>query len=116
MERCLDRAGLADLQRVSRGITATPAVQGYIAGVVRATRAAAGITMGASPRATVALLKASQAAALFDGRSYITPDDVKAAAPAVLRHRIIVAPELDLEGVTADKALETVLEGVEAPR
>ncbi len=116
VERCLDRAGLADLQRVSRGITATPAVQAYVAGIVRATRAAAGITMGASPRATVALLKASQAAALFDGRSYVTPDDVKAAAPAVLRHRIIVAPELELEGVTADKALETVLEGVEAPR
>ena len=116
VERCLDRAGLAELQRVCRGITATPPVQGYIAGVVRATRAAAGITMGASPRATVALLKASQAAALLDGRAYVTPDDVKAAAPAVLRHRIVVAPELELEGVTADKALETVLDGVEAPR
>ena len=116
IERCLDREGLAELQRVARGITATPAVQGYIAAVVRATRAAAGITMGASPRATVALLKASQAAALLDGRGYVAPDDVKSVAPAVLRHRIVVAPELELEGVTADQALETVLEGVEAPR
>jgi MoxR-like ATPase len=116
VDRCLDRAGLAELQQVTRGVTATPEVQAYIAAVVRATRSAAGLTMGASPRATVALLKAAQAAALFDGRGYVTPDDVKATAPAVLRHRIVVAPELELEGVTADKALETVLEGVEAPR
>ncbi|HEX7918203.1 MAG TPA: MoxR family ATPase [Gemmatimonadales bacterium] len=116
VERVLDRGGLADLQRVSRGVTATEAVQKYIAAVVRATRSAAGITMGASPRATVALLKAGQATALLDGRSYVSPDDVKSIAPAVLRHRIVVAPELELEGVTADQALETVLEGVEAPR
>ena len=116
VEQVLDRAGLAELQRVARGVTATEAVQKYIAAVVRATRSAAGITMGASPRATVALLKAGQAAALADGRTYLSPDDVKAIAPAVLRHRIVVAPELELEGVTPDQALETVLDGVEAPR
>jgi len=116
VDRSLDRAGLAELQRVRAGVGATPAVQGYIAAVVRATRTAAGITMGASPRATVALLKASQAAALFDGRAYVTPDDVKGMAPAVLRHRVAVAPELELEGVTPDKALETVLDAVEVPR
>ena len=116
VERVLDRGGLADLQRVARGVTATDAVQGYVAAVVRATRSAAGITMGASPRATVALLKASQAAALLDGRTYVAPDDVKGIARAVLRHRIVVAPELELEGVSADQALDTVLDGVEAPR
>ena len=61
------------------------------------------LTLGASPRGSVALLKMAQAAALLDGRAYVVPDDVKALAPAVLRHRITVAPELELEGVTAGR-------------
>ena len=116
MERVIDAPGLAELRRVVRGVTVTPPVQGYMAAVVRATRSAPGITMGASPRASVALLKASQGMALLDGRPFVTPDDVKAVAPAVLRHRVVIAPELELEGVTPDKALESVLDGVEAPR
>ena len=116
VEPLLDAAGLAELRRVTRGVHAEPAVQAYVAALVRATRTAAGITMGASPRATVALLKASQAAALLDGRAYVAPDDVKGIARAVLRHRVVVAPELELEGVTPDQALETILEAVEAPR
>jgi MoxR-like ATPase len=64
----------------------------------------------------VALLKLSQAAALVDGREYVVPDDVKALATPVLRHRVILAPELELEGVTADAALSTLIERVEAPR
>jgi MoxR-like ATPase len=63
----------------------------------------------------VALLKLSQAAALLDGRDYVIPDDVKGLAPPVLRHRVAVAPELELEGVTADQALRTIIERVEAP-
>ena len=66
-------------------------------------------------RATVALMKAAQASALLDGRSFATPDDVKGLAPAVLRHRVAVAPELELEGVSADAALASVIERVEAP-
>ena len=72
--------------------------------------------LGASPRASVALLLLSQAAALLDGREYVVPDDVKSLAPAVLRHRVQVAPELELEGVTPDAAVQTLFERVEAPR
>jgi MoxR-like ATPase len=64
----------------------------------------------------VALLKLSQAAALTDGRDFVVPDDVKSLATAVLRHRVILAPELELEGVTADLALQSLIERVEAPR
>jgi MoxR-like ATPase len=64
----------------------------------------------------VALLTLAQASALLDGRTYVVPDDVKALAPPVLRHRIQVAPELELEGVTADAAIASLLERVEAPR
>jgi MoxR-like ATPase len=71
--------------------------------------------MGVSPRAGVALLKASRAAALLDGRDFVIPDDVKGLAPAVLRHRVAVAPELELEGVSPDMALAALLERIEAP-
>jgi MoxR-like ATPase len=64
----------------------------------------------------VALLRASQAAALLDGREYAVPDDVKALAAPVLRHRVVVAPELELEGISADQALRAMLDRVEVPR
>jgi MoxR-like ATPase len=64
----------------------------------------------------VALLKLAQAAALLDGRDYVIPDDIKALARPVLRHRVIVAPELELEGVSADEALGTLIQRIEAPR
>ncbi len=83
---------------------------------MRTTRDTAALTLGASPRASVALLRMTQASALLDGRAFATPDDVKGAAPAVLRHRVVVAPELELEGVSADAALASVIERVEAPR
>ncbi|HSC58955.1 MAG TPA: MoxR family ATPase [Gemmatimonadales bacterium] len=112
----VDAAGLAELRLAARGVRAEPAITQYVAALVRATREAPAITMGASPRATVWLLKASQAAALIEGREYVTPDDVKAMAPAVLRHRIVVAPELELEGVSPDRALEGILQSVDVPR
>src|SRR5207244_976654 len=72
-------------------------------------------TSGASRRAGVSLLKAARAAALLDGRDYVIPDDAKALAPAVLRHRVSVAPELELEGVTADAALKAILDKTDVP-
>jgi MoxR-like ATPase len=112
----LDAAGLAALRAAVRRVRVEPALVEYITALVRATRNAPALTLGASPRASVALLKVSQAAALVDGREYVTPDDVKSLAPAVLRHRVVVAPELELEGVSADDALSTLIQRVEAPR
>jgi MoxR-like ATPase len=115
--RCvLDAAGLADLQRVRRGVQVVPALVQYITRIVRSTREAPTLTLGASPRASVALLKLAQAAALLDGRAFVVPEDIKSLAPAVLRHRVMVAPELELEGVTPDAAIQTILERIEAPR
>ena len=112
----MDAAGLAALRALGRRVRAEPPIVAYVTAIVRATRGAPALTLGASPRASVALLKAAQAAALLDGRSFVVPDDVKALAPAVLRHRIVVAPELELEGVTADAALGALLDKVEVPR
>ncbi|HEY3933895.1 MAG TPA: MoxR family ATPase [Gemmatimonadales bacterium] len=112
----VDAAGLAAMRAAARRVRVEPALVNYITAVVRATRDAPALTLGASPRASVALLKVAQAAALLDGRDYVVPDEVKSLAKPVLRHRVIVAPELELEGVTADDALETLIERIEAPR
>ena len=107
--------GLEQLRKSVDAIRVEPRITGYITAIVRATREAASLTLGASPRAGVSLFKAARAAALLDGRDYVIPDDVKLLAPAVLRHRINVAPELELEGVTADQALKAILDRTEAP-
>ena len=116
VERVLDVRGLAGLRAATRRVRVEPSLVAYITTLVRATRGAPALTLGASPRASVALLKLSQAAALLAGRVYVIPDDVKRLAPPVLRHRVAVAPELELEGVTPDQALRTILERIEAPR
>ncbi len=112
----LDADGLARLRTAVRSVRVEPTLISYITTIVRATRGAPALTLGASPRASIALLKAAQASALMDGRGFVIPDDVKALAPAVLRHRVAVAPELELEGVTADAALDALLDRIEAPR
>ncbi len=112
----MDAAGLAELRAATRRVRVEATLVGYITALVRATRDAPALTLGASPRASVALLKLSQAAALLDGRDYVVPDDVKRFAAPVLRHRVAVAPELELEGVTADQALRTIIDRIEAPR
>jgi len=110
-----ESATLARLREACRRVRVEPSLVQYVVAVVRATRSAPVLTLGASPRGSVALLKMAQAAALLDGRSYVVPDDVKALAPAVLRHRVAVAPELELEGVTPDVALKGIIEKIDAP-
>ncbi len=112
----LDASGLEQLRAAARTVRVEPALVQYVTALVRATRGVPMLTLGASPRASVALLRLSQAKALLEGRDYVIPDDAKELAPAVLRHRVIVAPELELEGVTPDAALLTLIDRVEAPR
>jgi MoxR-like ATPase len=111
-----DRSELRVLRRASRGVRVEPSLVGYITAIVRATRTSPVLTLGASPRGSVALLKMAQASALLEGRGFVVPDDVKSLAPAVLRHRVAVAPELELEGITADAALQGIIDKIEAPR
>ncbi|MFN8580552.1 MAG: MoxR family ATPase [Gemmatimonadaceae bacterium] len=112
----LDAAGLDALRLRASRVRVEPPLLEYITQMVRATRDAPALTLGASPRASVALLKVSQAAAFLDGRDYVVPDDVKELAAPVLRHRVVVAPELELEGVTPDQAVQGLLEKIQAPR
>ncbi|MFQ5703254.1 MAG: AAA family ATPase [Gemmatimonadales bacterium] len=111
----VDADGLNVLREAARDVRVELSITAYITKIVRATREAASLTLGASPRGGIALLKTARSLALLEGRDFVIPDDVKTLAPAVLRHRIAVAPELELEGVTPDRALTAVLEQIEAP-
>ncbi len=97
-------------------IRTTPPVLRYLSEVVRATRSSPQIQVGASPRAAVHLLLMSKTLAAMDGREFVTPDDVKAAAPAVLRHRLILTPEAQVAAETPDRVLVRALAQVEVPR
>jgi MoxR-like ATPase len=105
-------AGRAALGRVRSG----PDVLGYVVDVARATRSSPSLQLGVSPRGATALLATSRAWAWLSGRDYVTPDDVKALAGPSLRHRVTLRPEAELEGVTADSVLDTVLATVPVPR
>ena len=99
-----------------RQVTVAPEMLGYIADLVRATRASTAFAVGVSPRGATALLQASRAWAWLSGRDYLLPDDVKALAKPVLRHRVRLRPEMELEGVSADSVLESILAAVVVPR
>jgi MoxR-like ATPase len=88
----------------------------YVVDLVRATRARPALLAGASPRAANMLATAARARAAVEGRGFVIPDDVKALALAVLRHRVVLAPGAEVEGTTADAVIRRVLEEVEAPR
>ncbi len=115
VDKVATEEGLAQLQATARAVRVEPALLEYITAIVRGTRAHPSVTLGASPRASVALLKAARANAVLERRAFVVPDDVKAMAKSVLRHRISVAPELELEGVTPDATLAAILERVAAP-
>jgi MoxR-like ATPase len=89
---------------------------GYLVDLVRATRQHESILVGAGPRATQALIMASRAAAALAGRDFVTPDDVKAMAPPVLEHRLILRPEFEIEGLTVPEVIQQILQTVPVPR
>jgi len=99
-----------------RNITVEEGIQKYIVQIVRRTREMINITWGASPRASVALLLCSKALTAMRGKSFVTPDDVKDIAKPVLRHRIVLRSEAEIEGITPDQILDEVIAGIEVPR
>ena len=88
----------------------------YITDIVARSRAHRSVYLGASPRGSIALLNASRARAALEGRDFVTPDDVKALAPAVLRHRLILHPDAEFEGVTADDCISQILAEARVPK
>ncbi|HEV7734902.1 MAG TPA: MoxR family ATPase [Candidatus Binatia bacterium] len=107
---------LAALRAAVRRVTVTPSLRAYIVELVRRTRHEPSLALGASPRAAVALFRAAQAQAVLGGRDYVVPDDVKGVALAVLRHRVVLTADAEVEGATADERVAAVVGAVEAPR
>jgi MoxR-like ATPase len=107
---------LNEARRDVRSVNVDESLFAYIVQLVRQTRDWPAITLGASPRAALNLMLVSKALAAIDGRSYVVPDDVKEAALPVLRHRLVLDAEADLEGVTADHALQEIIRSVEIPQ
>jgi MoxR-like ATPase len=99
-----------------RSIRIEPELYTYILTLARRTREWPTLLLGASPRAALSLMRVAQAAAAFDGRDYLVPDDVKRAVQPVLRHRVMLKPEAELEGFDADRVLTDVIAAVPVPR
>jgi MoxR-like ATPase len=107
---------LAELRKALDTITVRSEVLDYIVAVARATRSHESVLVGAGPRATQAFVLASRVRAAFDGRDFVTPDDIKALAVPVLGHRLVLRPEFEIEGLTIAEVIARVLEGVGVPR
>ena len=104
------------MQAVTARLQVDSQINQYAIRLVRATREWQGIIIGSGPRGSIALIRAARAIALLYGRDYVMPDDVKKIALPALRHRILLAPELELEGQSPDRVLQAIIDQVEAPR
>ena len=104
------------LQQITANIRVDHAVAEYAVRITRATRDWPGIAIGAGPRGAISLVRVARALALLAARDFVTPDDIKAAALPVLRHRVTLSPETELEGLSADRMLTNLLEQTAAPR
>lgn len=114
--RVADAARLASVAQAVKAITLAPEVVDYVVRLVRATRETAELSSGASPRAAVLLANAARARAALAARDYVLPDDVKALATAVLRHRLLLSPAAEIEGRQIEDLVAALVEQTEAPR
>jgi len=112
----LDERNVLTLQKMASFIRVDDKVVDYAVRIVRATRNWPGIANGAGSRGAISLVRAARAAALLDARDFVTPDDVKHHALPVLRHRVLLSPDAQLEGRKTDELLAALLDSVEAPR
>ena len=115
LERVVDRAGLVDLQQAIERVHVSEPLGFYMVDVVAATRASVRVQVGASPRGTLALLKASRGRAALTGRDFVTPEDVKAVAVPALAHRLMLRPELWVQRVRPDDVVREALATVPTP-
>lgn len=116
VQAVITAAQLVSYQKVVREVVVESQLVEYIAKIIINTRENQFLYLGASPRASLALLAASKAFAALRGRDFVTPEDIKEASFAVLRHRVIVSPEREMEGLSADEIIRQILEGIEIPR
>ncbi|HTM88192.1 MAG TPA: MoxR family ATPase [Terriglobales bacterium] len=112
----IEAEALRQARAAVSSVRAEPGIFRYVSELVRRSRDWPSLSLGASPRAGLNLLLAAKAIAAMAGRDYLVPDDVKQIAPAVLRHRVVLKPEADLEGVSAEQVVRDLLAAVEVPK
>lgn len=116
VQKVVSAAQLQNYQNLVKNIVVETQLLEYIAKIIVNTRENQFLYLGASPRASLALLTAAKSFAAIRGRDFVTPEDIKEASFAVLRHRIMVSPEREMEGLTADEIIRQILENIEIPR
>jgi len=116
LQPVIDEPTLANLRGGWQDVSIEAGVMTYITSIIRATRRSNDVLLGASPRAGIAMLLGSKVLAALNGRDYVLPDDIKRLALPVLRHRILLKPEAELEALTPDMVIQRLLAGVEVPR
>lgn len=116
IRQVLDRNDVLTLRKTVSNVMIEENLMRYIAQVVGSTRKNPSLYLGASPRASLAIMQAAKASACFNGRDFVSPDDIKHVAKPVLRHRVILTPEKEMEGVSADTVIQQLLDKIEIPR
>lgn len=116
VRKLLSPQDIQHYRRQVQSIIIEPKLVEFIARIVNETRNNPALYLGASPRASLAILRSAKANAAIKGRDFVTPEDIVEMAPHVLRHRIILTPEKEMEGITADDLIESILKAIEVPR
>lgn len=114
--KVLSAKEIFEYRTLVQSIIVEPKLVEFIARIVNETRNNPALYLGASPRASLSILRAAKASAALKGRDFVTPEDIKEMAGPVLRHRIILTPEKEMEGITPDELIENILKSVEVPR
>ncbi|MFT5431877.1 MAG: MoxR-like ATPase [Myxococcota bacterium] len=115
LEPICTQAEVIEMQKFTRQVEASPDLLDYVVDIIRKTREHRSVMLGASPRAAVALLSVARARAAFSGRDYVIPDDVKSLAAPTLRHRLILHPDAEFQGVSAEQCLQSILTETRVP-
>jgi MoxR-like ATPase len=116
VNKVLSAEDIRHYRQIVQQVSIEPKLVEYIAGIVHETRNNPSLYLGASTRASLAILKASKASAALKGRDFVIPDDVMEIAPHVLRHRIMLTPEKEMEGLTPDELINSIIKAIELPR
>ena len=109
-------AELSEIRALAASVHLSDELVGYIVDLIRSTRSTPALRTGASPRSANMLASASRAFAVLEGRDFVIPDDIKRLFPPTLRHRVLLSPDTELEGVSSDHVLAQILDRVPAPR
>ena len=112
----IQRGRLGGVARATGAVVIRDELLAYLVDIVRATRQHESVLVGAGPRATQSLIMAARAYAAISGRDFVTPDDIKAMAPPVLEHRLILRPEFEIEGLSMTEVIQQILQQVAVPR